>query len=417
MVIGLCRHGSHVSKGGTGGDCTGLQPTCNVLYCSYLLIVKWPTKISSPCKKVRVLVNLRHVGYKHNGHHQAPPKRGKTLFSFFKKKDGIPDDQQNAAAQTSIPNLRTSETVVVESSIPNYSPSKDKAYCFPCFIIETKSSSALVNEGFNNWKRVNNGEKCVFLVHVGSVSSSHNNCVRCVQDLMKPTQRIDKVMNAQSKEDVMKNRLRLKTAIQSIRWLAFQGCAFRGHDQSPHSLNRGNFIEMVKMMATLNEDIAKVVLENAPQNATYTSPKIQKEILHLLANKVRMVIREEIGDASYCILVDEAQDAAKREQMAIVLRFVNRAGILIERFFDIVGVSDTAAITLKNEISVILTRYNLQVQMMRGQRYGGASNMRGAWNGLQALFLKDCPYAYYVHCFAHRLQLALVATAKEMPCI
>ncbi|XP_058211520.1 uncharacterized protein LOC131323690 [Rhododendron vialii] len=38
--------------------------------------------------------------------------------------------------------------------------------------------------------------------------------------------------------------------------------------------------------------------------------------------------------------------------------------------------------------------------------------MRGAWNGLQALFLKDCPYAYYIHCFAHRLQLALVAAAE-----
>jgi hypothetical protein len=37
--------------------------------------------------------------------------------------------------------------------------------------------------------------------------------------------------------------------------------------------------------------------------------------------------------------------------------------------------------------------------------------MRGAWNGLQVLFLRDCPYAYYVHCFAHRLQLTLVAAA------
>ena len=37
--------------------------------------------------------------------------------------------------------------------------------------------------------------------------------------------------------------------------------------------------------------------------------------------------------------------------------------------------------------------------------------MHGAWNGLQALFLRDCPYAYYVHCFAHRLQLALVRAA------
>ncbi|XP_059638983.1 uncharacterized protein LOC132281283 [Cornus florida] len=39
--------------------------------------------------------------------------------------------------------------------------------------------------------------------------------------------------------------------------------------------------------------------------------------------------------------------------------------------------------------------------------------MRGEWNGLQALFLKDFPFAYYVYCFAHRLQLALVAAAKD----
>ncbi|PRQ22054.1 putative HAT dimerization domain, ribonuclease H-like domain-containing protein [Rosa chinensis] len=40
--------------------------------------------------------------------------------------------------------------------------------------------------------------------------------------------------------------------------------------------------------------------------------------------------------------------------------------------------------------------------------------MRGEWNGLQALFLQKCPYAYYVHCFAHRLQLALNAAAKDV---
>ena len=40
--------------------------------------------------------------------------------------------------------------------------------------------------------------------------------------------------------------------------------------------------------------------------------------------------------------------------------------------------------------------------------------MCGEWKGLQALVLNDCPYAYYVHCFAHRLQLALVAASREV---
>ena len=70
---------------------------------------------------------------------------------------------------------------------------------------------------------------------------------------------------------------------------------------------------------------------------------------------------------------------------------------------------------LKKGIYNVLTRHNLQVENMRGQGYDGASNMRGAWNGLQALFLKDCLYAYYLHCFVHQLQLALVTASKDVP--
>jgi len=33
---------------------------------------------------------------------------------------------------------------------------------------------------------------------------------------------------------------------------------------------------------------------------------------------------------------------------------------------------------------------------------------------VQALILQECPYAYYIHCFAHQWQLTLVALAKEV---
>ncbi|XP_022842047.1 uncharacterized protein LOC111365744 [Olea europaea var. sylvestris] len=41
--------------------------------------------------------------------------------------------------------------------------------------------------------------------------------------------------------------------------------------------------------------------------------------------------------------------------------------------------------------------------------------MRGEYNGLKALILKENPSAYYIHCFAHQLQLALVALAQKHP--
>ena len=80
--------------------------------------------------------------------------------------------------------------------------------------------------------------------------------------------------------------MQLKTSIECARWLAFQACVFRGHDESLDSKNRGNFIELIKHTSTFNENVARVVLENASHNAKYTSPTIQKEILHILASKV-----------------------------------------------------------------------------------------------------------------------------------
>jgi hypothetical protein len=65
-------------------------------------------------------------------------------------------------------------------------------------------------------------------------------------------------------------------------------------------------------------------LTNALRNAKYTSPQIQKEILHIFATKVRDVICKEIRDAKFCILVVEAGDESKSEQMRIILRFVDK---------------------------------------------------------------------------------------------
>ncbi|XP_017250750.1 uncharacterized protein LOC108221379 [Daucus carota subsp. sativus] len=296
-----------------------------------------------------------------------------------------------------------------------YSVSTDAAFCFPCFLFEkdTATQHAFTIDGFRSWKRVNDGERCAFLIHVGSCSSPYNKAMSALHNFRNVTGHIDKVMNAQIMEEVKKNRLRLKSTIEAVRWLSLQACALRGHNESTTSHNRGNLIEKIKLMARMNVDIANVVLDNAPQNAIYTSPLVQNDVLHILAFRVRSEIRDEVGNSKFCILVDEAKDASNKEQMAIVIRFVNVHGVLRERFFDIVSVSDTTSSTLKKKISDALTHYNLSIQNMRGQGYDGASNMRGEFNGLQALFLEECQYAYYVHCFAHRLQLALVGAAQK----
>jgi hypothetical protein len=123
-----------------------------------------------------------------------------------------------------------------------YSPSNDAMFCFPCFIFEKVSRHfTFTTEGFRSWKRVNDGVRCALLIHVGSPTSPHNNVVKSAEDLMKVSRHIDKVLNAQTVEEVQKNRLRLTTTIESVRWLSLQACAFRGHDESSASNNRGIF--------------------------------------------------------------------------------------------------------------------------------------------------------------------------------
>ncbi|XP_060974109.1 uncharacterized protein LOC133039273 [Cannabis sativa] len=241
-----------------------------------------------------------------------------------------------------------------------YSPKVDAAFCLPCFLFHSKDApprlDAFTINGFRSWKKVR-GKNCAFLAHIGDdINSPHRNSEKAVADLMNQPIHIGRRFANFTSQEIADNRLRLKTSIEGIRWLAFQACPFR----------------------------------------------------------VRNAIREEIGDAKFSVIVDEARDESKKEQMSIVLRFVDKDGYVQERFFGLIHVKDTAAITLKEGIFSILSNYSLDVQSIRGQGYDGASNMRGQWNGLQALISSECPYAYYVHCFAHRLQLALAAASREV---
>ncbi|XP_076924017.1 uncharacterized protein LOC143586336 [Bidens hawaiensis] len=88
-----------------------------------------------------------------------------------------------------------------------------------------------------------------------------------------------------------------------------------------------------------------------------------------------------------CERTDESSDVSQKEQMAIVVRYVDKNKVVKE---SLIGVAN-----------------------VRGQGYDGASNMQGKFNGLKALILRDNQSAHYIHCFAHQLQLVIVAVAKK----
>ncbi|XP_030974350.1 uncharacterized protein LOC115994366 [Quercus lobata] len=129
------------------------------------------------------------------------------------------------------------------------------------------------------------------------------------------------VVNYFTTEQIANNRLQLKTSIFIVQHLAFQAIAFRGQDESFSSSNRGNFFESLGIVTFWNEKVAKII-EKTPKNATYTSPRIQKEILHVFLAKVKKAIWEEIGDAKFCVMIDETRDESMKEKMAMVFGYI-----------------------------------------------------------------------------------------------
>nr|XP_016483140.1 PREDICTED: zinc finger MYM-type protein 1-like [Nicotiana tabacum] len=230
---------------------------------------------------------------------------------------------------------------------------------------------------------------------------------------MNQAQSILTSLDKQSEKIKSEHRVRLNASIDVIRYLLKEGMPFRGHDETVTSTRRGHFLDLLKWYADRKEDVKNVVLEKAPKNNTMTSPDIQKDIVNSCAEETAKAIIEDLNGDFFGILVDESKDVTHKEQMALVLRYVNKDGELIERFLGLVHVKDTTAHALQKAINSLLLQHSLSSSLIRGQGYDGASNMQGEINGLKALILKDNPSAYCVHCFAHQLQLTLVAVAKK----
>ncbi|XP_015170426.1 zinc finger MYM-type protein 1-like [Solanum tuberosum] len=142
-------------------------------------------------------------------------------------------------------------------------------------------------------------------------------------------------------------------------------------------------------------------------------PKIQKDIV--IACKIETIkgIIKKLNGDYFSLLVDKSFDVSRKEQMTVVLQYVDRRGFVMERLLDIVHVKNTSALSLKEAIFNLLSQYSLSLSYVRGQCYDEASNMQGDINGLTMLIKKESRSAYSIHCFAHQLQLTLVGVSKR----
>jgi hypothetical protein len=200
-----------------------------------------------------------------------------------------------------------------------YSESKDAEYFFYCFLFKHPEKGdkyeSFIKVGYNNWKDAVE----TFRNHVGSVNSVHNNARLHFDYFNNQRQSIDIVMSNAGHEAEELYKIRLTSSLACTRFLLMQGLAFRGHDESANSLNKGNFLELISWLKDKIKEVMNA-FDRAPKSCIMTSPHIQKDLAKCCAQEITEIILGEIGNRNFTVMIDESRDVSVKEQMTVILR-------------------------------------------------------------------------------------------------
>ncbi|KAJ8050873.1 Zinc finger MYM-type protein 1 [Holothuria leucospilota] len=165
---------------------------------------------------------------------------------------------------------------------------------------------------------------------------------------------IYQAIDAGHAKTVEKNRRYIRAVIDVLLYTTCQTFAQRGHREGDESGNRGNFLELLNMLAKYDHSVAKKV--NGSGNAKHTHHDVQNELFEIMAGMIRKEISDEVKQAEhFAIMVDETKDVAKKEQNSIVVRYLHDQE-LHEEFLDFTPAEGLDAESLLQKIKETLAK-------------------------------------------------------------
>ncbi|XP_042423377.1 zinc finger MYM-type protein 1-like [Zingiber officinale] len=303
-----------------------------------------------------------------------------------------------------------------------YSISSDKVFCFCCKLFKTQSTmykiGQLANEGYKDWHNLSRSLKN------HEASKEHIDCMINWIELEKRLEKnktIDDSIQVEINKEKEHWRQLLKRIIAIVHRLAKNNLAFRGDYEKIYAENNGNFLQMIEMIAEFDPIMKEHIrrIQSSETHYTYLGPKIQNELIQMLAHEVKKSIIAKVKKAKYyAVILDCTPDAGHEEQMSLVIRCVDdsaTSAVIEEYWVEFLKVDDTSGLGLFTELKTVLKNLGLNLDDIRGQGYDNGSNMKGKHNGVQRRLLDINPRAFYTPCGCHSLNLALCDIANCCP--
>ncbi|KAK9745094.1 protein of unknown function (DUF4371) [Popillia japonica] len=211
--------------------------------------------------------------------------------------------------------------------------------------------------------------------------------------------RIDHMLTIQSDEEINYWRnIRVKA-------LSSRGLSFRGHDEKISSLDNGNYLMSMELIAEFDTFLAKHIARygnSGTGHTSYLSSTTCEKFIRLMGEIILM----EILTAKYfSLIIDSTPDRSYVDQLTIVIRYILPHGSPVERFLNFISNTGHKSEQETNAVTSTLTQFEIDISNCRGQSYDNTANMAGIYNGLQAKIKEISPLAEYVPCSAHSFNL------------
>ena len=284
---------------------------------------------------------------------------------------------------------------------------RDKFSLYTAFTSRRRVSQ----KGYQNWKHALEKARG-FQKH--EMSKAHKEAtIRYVKSSSNQPDVVDMV-SSEAEKQRFKNRQMLVEILTNIRFLARQGLLLRGSWNKEYNIEiDSNFHQLILLRYENQRDLQSWLDQSTDK---YTSPKMQNEMLQVLALGILKELSSRIPSSEfYTVMADESADVSNEEQVVVCVRWIDDELFAHEDFVSLKPVAKCTSEMIVDVIKAAIEQTKLKLSDLRGQCCDGAAVMAGHKNRVAAKIKEQNPKCLYTHCYGRALNLSVKDACNDVP--